>query len=209
MEEFSTQEFAPSRHLHWTFFETIEEDLVEYSRYLEFHKDNFKAFSIKLTRLYLSICSEIDVVLKMICKKLDEPTERSDINHYRRVILKAYPAFPTVSVLFKRERWEVKPWLKWKTNQNPQWWTSYQNVKHERNVHYSDANLENVLVSAAGLLVALVFVYQKELSRNEIGPDFVIFGFDSNTWLQIQMGTHLEREELWAIALPSQPPPQQ
>jgi len=39
-------------------------DLHEYSRYLEFRKDNFKPYSVNLVHLYLLICSEIDVLLK-------------------------------------------------------------------------------------------------------------------------------------------------
>ena len=60
---------------HWAFFETIDEDLHEYSRYLEFHRDNFKAYSVNLARLYLSICSEMHVLLKVICDKLCQPAK--------------------------------------------------------------------------------------------------------------------------------------
>jgi hypothetical protein len=173
--------------------------LFAYSRYVEFHKDNFKTFSVNLTRLYLSICSEIDVVLKMICKKLGEPIERSDINHYRRVILKAYPNFPIVPVLLKRMSCVVTPWQEWRTttDKNPPWWKSYTDVKHERNIHFAKANLENVLYSASALLVALVFLYHEELRRNEIGPDSEIFGFDRDTWYSIQMGAHLGPESFF------------
>src|SRR6476659_8836515 len=59
---------GPARH--WTFFETIDEDLNQYSRYLEFHESNFSAFSINLARLYLSICSEVDVVAKLLCHRI-------------------------------------------------------------------------------------------------------------------------------------------
>jgi hypothetical protein len=38
--------------IHWTFFETIDEDLYAYSRYLEFNPKNYGAFSINLARLY-------------------------------------------------------------------------------------------------------------------------------------------------------------
>src|SRR5690349_14082534 len=37
--------------IHWTFFETIDEDLYAYSRYLEFDPRNYGAFSINLARL--------------------------------------------------------------------------------------------------------------------------------------------------------------
>jgi hypothetical protein len=75
----------------WAFFETIDEDLHEYSRYLYFHRDNLKAYSVNLARLYLSICSEIDVLLKVICAGLVQPASSSAINQYQPVISKQFP----------------------------------------------------------------------------------------------------------------------
>jgi len=102
--------------MHWSFFEAIDADLHEYSRYLEFDERNFTAYSVNLVRLYLSICSEIDVVLKMLCKQLGEPTQRgSDINHYRAVITQKYPNFGNVRVLIHPMNRPVWPWIEWKT----------------------------------------------------------------------------------------------
>jgi hypothetical protein len=52
-------------HPHWALFQTIDEDLHEYPRYLEFQEDNFRPYSVNLARLYLSIGSEIDIVAKL------------------------------------------------------------------------------------------------------------------------------------------------
>jgi hypothetical protein len=51
--------YAVGPFTHWVFFQTIDEDLHAYSR-------NFSAFSINLARLYLAICSEVDVLARMI-----------------------------------------------------------------------------------------------------------------------------------------------
>jgi len=57
---------------------------------------------------------------------------------------------------------------------NPPWWKGYNSVKHERSKYYSEANLGNVLESAAGLLVLLVYFHQPVLyAENQlIVPDF-------------------------------------
>jgi hypothetical protein len=124
---------------HWAFFETIDEDLHEYSCYLEFHKDNFKAYSVNLVRLYLSICSEIDVLLKVICDKLGQPAKDSSITHYRAVISKQFRNFGHFRVLIRPMGQVAFPWLKWrpKSKGQPEWWHNYNNVKHERNVYFA------------------------------------------------------------------------
>jgi hypothetical protein len=53
---------------HWNYFLPLESDLKNISRYIEIHPKNFKTFSIGLTQLFLATCSEIDVILKEICK---------------------------------------------------------------------------------------------------------------------------------------------
>jgi hypothetical protein len=49
---------------------------------------------------------------------------------------------------------------------NPPWWTNHNKVKHERNKYYLEANLGNVLLSAAGLLIILTYYHQPELSAH-------------------------------------------
>jgi hypothetical protein len=51
----------------------------------------------------------------------------------------------------------------------------HQLVKHQRDQHYPNANLENVLQSAAGLLVFLVYWHWPELRKHEVNPTFHIF----------------------------------
>ena len=184
---------------HWAFFETIDEDLHEYSRYLEFHKDNFKAYSVNLVRLYLSICSEIDVLLKLICAKLGKPAKNSGINHYRDVISKQFPNFGYFRVLIRPMGRVAQPWPKWrrKSKGHPEWWRSYNNVKHERNLYFAQANLQNVLLSAAGLYVVLFYWHRIETgSLPCIGfengrmrfKQFHVFGIDEDMQELIQKG---------------------
>ena len=76
---------------------------------------------------------------------------------------------------------DFQPWLSWSSGTNPPWWKSYNNVKHERGKYFRDANLGNVLESAAGLLVLLVYFYQPELydKSASIRPDFEMMRVES------------------------------
>ena len=158
---------------YWTFFETIDEDLYAYSRYLEFHEKNFSAFSINLARLYLSICSEVDVLAKMICRRDVPSSDPWNIGDYRQIIIKRYPLFPYFWVNIKQVC-TIQPWEEWitTTDKNPGWWGDHNDVKHHRNEFFYKANLQNVLGSAAGLLVMLVYWYGDQIQGRHLIPRF-------------------------------------
>jgi hypothetical protein len=180
---------------HWIFFETIDEDLHAYSRYLEFHDKNFSAFSINLVRLYLSICSEVDVVAKMICEREKKPPTKksSGIQHYREVITNRYPVFARFWVRIRPMQLSIQPWGEWWTTKDlhPPWWSDYNAVKHERNTSFSRANLENVLYSAAGLRIMLIYWYSPQIQKGRLNPRFRIFDTPSRMDRVIVTGAFL------------------
>ena len=53
---------------HWNYLLSIENDLEVVSRFIELHEDNFKCFSIEISRLLMAAAAEVDVVCKQICK---------------------------------------------------------------------------------------------------------------------------------------------
>ena len=85
---------------------------------------------------------------------------------------------------------DFQPWLSWKTGKNPSWWQSYNDVKHERDKFYRDANLGNVLESTVGLLVLLTYYHQPELyeKNRPIQPDFKMMRIESQYASTIRWG---------------------
>jgi hypothetical protein len=61
-------------------------------------------------------------------------------------------------------------WKDWGA-ENPQWWRSYNNVKHHRQAYYAEANLRNVLHSACGLFVLVFYFYQEAFAAKDIDPN--------------------------------------
>lgn len=165
---------------HWQFFESIDDELYSLSRVIEFDTQNFSTFSVTLTRLYLSICSEINVVAKLLCARIAPSDAARNINDYRGLITGKFANFADLTVEMPSHELVFHPWKSWETGVNPSWWTSYNNVKHERSKYYSDANLRNVLESGAGLLVLLVYWHQPELYADNptIQPDFKTMRID-------------------------------
>ena len=137
------QETATS--IHWNYFLALEKEAITISRYIEFTKENSSVFSMELLKLLFSSSSEIDVVMKLVCKKINKTSKASNISHYKTVFMKAYPEFSSVDVVLPRYGLTLRPWLNWKNNKRPDWWAAYNNVKHERNKYYNEANLINTL----------------------------------------------------------------
>jgi hypothetical protein len=159
--------------LHWNYFIALEKDMDALSRYIEFCPDNFHTYSIELAHLLLSAASEVDSVAKCICAILDPKANAQNINEYRTIIRTGEDAetdvwpfnaapnkdvekhrhrISAIKVYIQRYRLEFLPWGAWANNNNPDWWTSYNKVKHERNAHFNKATLHNALNALAGLL---------------------------------------------------------
>jgi len=65
--------------LHWNYFLALESDLDRVSRYVEFTTYNYTTYSLEMAHLLLAAGSEIDVVLKSLCKKVNPTIEASNI----------------------------------------------------------------------------------------------------------------------------------
>jgi hypothetical protein len=157
--------------LHWDYFLAIDRDLEVVSRYVDFAPANLGTYSTELTRLYLAICSEVDVVAKQLTRKIDPAAKAEGIGDYRKVIPGKYAHFCEFPVAVPRlGSPSLTPWKEWRTDQNPPWWQSYNNVKHHRDAHYAKANLGNVLHSACGLFVLTFYFYQEAFQVHKIDP---------------------------------------
>ena len=159
-----------SKNIHWDYYTAIENDVYSLSRFVELHENNFNTYSIEMVRLLLAASSEVDVVIKSLCREVEPESNPSNIDRYREIIKKSVPEVVRTKVVIKRHGLMFEPWSNWSDSENPSWWRSYNKVKHERNNYYSHANLENVLNSVAALLVVNVYLNHysicNEIRRN-------------------------------------------
>ncbi len=81
------------RYPHWQHFLSLERDFIETLEYVELDQDNKDTFSVAYTKLLLAVCSEIDVVAKLLCKKINSLSTASNIDDYRGEIKGKYPNF--------------------------------------------------------------------------------------------------------------------
>src|SRR5439155_13774693 len=52
------------------------------------------------------------------------------------------------------------PWAAWGAGTNPEWWQSYNRVKHHRRDYYHEATLSNAILSVSGLFALLLYFYK-------------------------------------------------
>jgi len=136
---------------HFDYFLTLEEDFIKAGRYAEICQDNWDTYSTEFTRLLLATGSEIDVVAKLVCARIDSATTPRTIDQWRKIITDHEPNFPAATVrLFDME---FRPWEEWATDNNPDWWDLYNKVKHRRDVHFRDATLKRVMIALGGLYI--------------------------------------------------------
>jgi hypothetical protein len=162
---------------HWNYFIALEEDITNLARYIEFSELNYKCYSMELARILFSASSEIDVIAKQYCRLINKGSKASNINQYKTEIMNRCPTFSTIKVGMPKFALTLEPWSNWegKDKGHPVWWRAYNNVKHERNEYFSEANLQNALNSVAALFVLLIFFYRKEAENGALSPNQKLF----------------------------------
>lgn len=149
---------------HWNYFLALMNDLEKLSRYIEFSDTNMKTYSIELTHILLSASSEVDVVMKQLCSLINPNKTANNINAYRDIIKADVLDFINEEIYINRYGLSFKPWDSWNGESNPDWWKSHNNVKHQRDKHFNEANLENTIKAVGALLIAVVYYYSYALS---------------------------------------------
>lgn len=152
---------------YWQYYLVLEKELLDVEDYIAFdlgenslyidsnitNYGNSLCYSNKLILLYLSICSEVDVILKTICSENNKHLEFKKINCYATKIIEICPKITNQKVEFRD--FTLQPFINWSSEKSPEWWGNYNDVKHERTTddNYKKANLKNVINSLAGLYI--------------------------------------------------------
>lgn len=192
------QEFCD---IHWRYYMILEADFLKTERYLSFdlgdnnlynenspnNVGNSLAFSTEYVKQYQTICSEIDVIMKAICKEMQKPNKDNMKRDYTPIILgNIYWEKITRQKVAMRST-ELQPFINWSEEPNyqpPDWWHLYNGVKHDRAVNFRNANLKNVLNALAGLYILnmylIKYISNRDGSRDV--PDDVSHLFNMIDW---------------------------
>jgi len=159
---------------HWEYFLSIESDLERCSQFVEFVPNNYKTYSVEFARIIMAAASEFDTVAKLLCNCLYPDQEPNSINAYHQIITSKYPKFTQYEILIPRYKLDFKPWDSWQANSSPDWWSKgYNKIKHQRDQHFYQANLENAILATCGLLTGLLYFYEAHFGANR--PEIDLF----------------------------------
>ena len=81
------------------YYNELEQQLIGTLDYVPIDVVNFDTFSIKYNLLYQSICSEVNVVMKELAKRIAPDKNCDGINSCREIIMGRYPSFTTMKVI--------------------------------------------------------------------------------------------------------------
>jgi hypothetical protein len=107
---------------HWQYFLSLVDNLDRVSQYIELAEDNYTTYSTELTRILLAAGSEVDVVAKLLCARIDPDAEVDTIVDYGNLLMPAYPGLTSVEISIPRCRLAFMPWGEWTTTERPPWW---------------------------------------------------------------------------------------
>lgn len=115
--------------------------------------------------MLLAACSEIDVVLKALCRLKVPRRKHWNIGHYQAAVKIYFPELIDEEIKIPRFGLDFAPFKKWTAKSNPVWWRSHNKVKHQRNDHYLEANLENSLNSVSALALVTLYYYREDAKK--------------------------------------------
>ncbi|MBL7706352.1 MAG: hypothetical protein JNM21_12475 [Taibaiella sp.] len=136
------------------YFISLEDKLKELSKYVQIDKDNFSVFSVELAHLLMASCSEFEVVCKDLCRQIIPNTNVANMLNISQSLANQLPTMMEEEITLNVYGISLTPLENWKIGQRLTWWEAYNSVKHNRGVHFKQANLENVLNALAAVHIA-------------------------------------------------------
>ncbi|MDD4883690.1 hypothetical protein [Sulfuricurvum sp.] len=157
----------------WSFFLSLESDLIDTTKYVHFSEENFKTFSSQYSKIILTSASEFESVAKIFIRVLDSEKKSGNIGEIKKSLLSEFPNIHKNIVTIARYGIEIRPFDNWENEGKLTWWDAYINIKHDRNKNFQEANLENALNALSALLVLNVYYYRylykyQHLSGNKL-----------------------------------------
>ncbi len=176
--ELSQKDFV---NIHWKYYKTLEDDFTRTIRYVNLDEKNYYAFSIEYSKLILSVCGELDTILKLICGF--KGSDRKTMKDYKARMFKKYEDLSEQKVSVKNTDIELIPF----ENDPMEWWGDYNAIKHNRAENFDRANLKTVLNALSALYLLEMHVYKDYFLDNETMRDlpdddsnlFYVVGWDT------------------------------
>lgn len=176
----------------------LEKDFQLTTEYVTLSEDNYNTYSVSYLKLLLTIGSEIDVMLEFLAKLYDPATKETGFS-CSKILLTKEPDIKSLELKLRNEELIIKPWDYEKI---PDWWTAYNEIKHNRfevaakfnpsRKYYQYANLKNVIYALSALLSLELYAYRIIAIQNSeklfVPTIKSIFTVQNSHWKDIGFG---------------------
>lgn len=138
-------------------FQQITHDLIKVFDYIEPTSSNMNVYSHRIFEILLRACTEFEANSKAILRSNGFIRERYSMTEYHKLEKPCKLSEYKVVVDALGENRILIPFQEWSgTEYRPlSWYQAYNSVKHNRNTHFSEANLENAIMALAAVQVIL------------------------------------------------------
>ena len=150
----------PQNHLEY--YLAVETDLDRCSRFVDFSTNNFKTHSLEFARIIMAASAEIDTIAKEFCRSINPQSTADNILKYAAEIIPAHRNITNIEIAAPRHNIKFKPWDSWSNSASPSWWKANNSIKHDRANNFKEANLENAISAASGLLSIILYFYKQK-----------------------------------------------
>ncbi|MGO2225985.1 MAG: hypothetical protein ACTH4C_03720 [Psychrobacter celer] len=163
----------------WSHYLSLENSLKEISEYISIHKENYKSYSFKNMQLYFAVCTDIDSIFKHIRDNLKlKPIRHPNMGHHREMLSKHFPIISESNIFLdiSNEKLTFQPFeLLSEEDEAFEWWSAYNNVKHQRPENFYQANIKNLLNALAALhILNLVYAISSKEAHLSNYEDILI-----------------------------------
>ncbi|WP_333954550.1 hypothetical protein [Psychrobacter sp. S4(2024)] len=139
----------------WSHYLSLENSLKEISEYISIHEKNYKSYSFKNMQLFFAVCTDIDSVLKHIRSNLNLTSiKQPNMRHHREMLSKHFSIISDSKIFLdiSNEKLTFRPFeLLSEEDKAFEWWSAYNDVKHQRPENFHQANIKNLLNALAAL----------------------------------------------------------
>jgi hypothetical protein len=198
-------QFAQDARQYIKAAELIYKDYCVLIDYIEPADCNLPCYSIRIYELFFRICTEIEANMKAILREnhykrfyLDCENHQKEAttwniksDYYATNITHHLYAYEVIFPNWTEKNKTIQPFKAWENREyhTLPWYKAYNDVKHNRHEHFSDANFGNLISSLAALAILLSAQFKDH--------DFIVeqnhsYGFTDPNVLPISIGIPLQ-----------------
>ncbi len=164
--------FSNDRSREIRIYNSFAQELIRIFEFIDPHKNNDNAFSIRLQSLLINIGCEFENHMRCILSSNNyKESQHYDIKDYNKIIEVLSLSEYKVSLMCN-EAYQFKPLAR--ENGKTPWYHDYTLLKHNRNEHFTKATLKNTLYGLGALYCSLFAQYGSDgFSDNTIIPTYL------------------------------------